>query len=129
MHSRPIRLLGLLLVARLAGAAERAERLEQNVDPWVLASPGRDRVFLVMQQMAVFRLKTLLGSSYVPPACAGVFTDTPCSNPFAPWIEDLVARSITAGCGGENFCPANSATRGQMAAFLVKTFGLKLYGP
>ena len=40
MHSRPIRLLGLLLVARLAGAAERAERLEQNVDPWVLASRG-----------------------------------------------------------------------------------------
>jgi len=84
---------------------------------------------VLREQMAVFLLKTLLGSSYVPPACAGVFADTPCSNPFAAWVEDLVTRSIAAGCGGGNFCPGSSATRGQMAAFLVKTFGLKLYGP
>ncbi len=84
---------------------------------------------VLRQQMAVFLVKTLLGSSYVPPACAGVFADTPCSNPFAPWVEDLVTRSIAAGCGGGNFCPGSSATRGQMAAFLVKTFGLRLYGP
>ncbi len=84
---------------------------------------------VLREQMAVFLLKTLLGSAYAPPACVGVFADTPCSNPFAPWVEDLVRRSIAAGCGAGNFCPGSSATRGQMAVFLVKTFGLRLYGP
>ncbi|HEX4439782.1 MAG TPA: S-layer homology domain-containing protein [Thermoanaerobaculia bacterium] len=81
------------------------------------------------QQMSVFLLKTLLGSGYAPPACTGVFADVPCSNPFAPWIEDLYSRHIAAGCGGSNFCPSNPTTRGQMAPFLSNTFGLKLYAP
>ncbi len=80
-------------------------------------------------QMAAFLLKAKHGPSYVPPACKGVFLDVPCSSPFAPWIEQLSRESITAGCGGGNYCPNGSITRGQMAVFLVKTFGLRLYGP
>jgi uncharacterized repeat protein (TIGR03803 family) len=79
---------------------------------------------VLRQQMAVFLLKTLLGSSYVPPGCAGIFPDVPCSNPFAPWIEDLFNRGIAAGCGNGSYCPYNPTTRGQMAVFLVKTFAL-----
>ncbi len=45
--------------------------------------------------------------------------------PFAPWIYELVARNITAGCGGGNYCPLTNANRGQMATFLVRTFGLQ----
>ena len=81
------------------------------------------------QQMAVFLLKTRQGAAYVPPDCQGVFPDVPCSSPFAPWIEDLYSRQIAAGCGSGDFCPGNPTTRGQMAPFLVKTFGLLLYGP
>ncbi len=81
------------------------------------------------QQMAVFLLKTFQGGDYVPPACAGVFTDVPCTSPFAAWIEDLANRHITGGCGGGAYCPGHPTTRGQMAVFLVKTFGLTLYGP
>jgi hypothetical protein len=78
------------------------------------------------QQMAVFLLKTLEGSGYTPPDCtAATFTDVPCSSPFAPWIYELVARNITAGCGGGNYCPLANANRGQMATFLVKTFSLQ----
>lgn len=84
---------------------------------------------VLRQQMAVFLLKTLLGSTYVPPACVGIFPDVPCSNSFSTWIEDLYNRSIAAGCGGGNFCPTNPNTRGQMAPFLTKTFSLSLYGP
>ena len=29
---------------------------------------------------------------------------------------------MTTGCGGNNFCPGNPVTRGQMAVFLAKTF-------
>jgi hypothetical protein len=53
----------------------------------------------------------------------------PCPSPFANWIEELYAEGITGGCGVGISCPNNPNTRGQMAVFLVKTFGLLLYGP
>jgi hypothetical protein len=84
---------------------------------------------VLRRQMAVFLLKTLEGSSYTPPACAGLFGDVACPSPFADWIEELSHREITGGCGGGNFCPDAPNTRGQMAVFLQKTFGLLLYGP
>ena len=81
---------------------------------------------VLRQQMAVLLLRTLGGTGYTPPACTvQTFTDVPCSSPFAAWIYRLVARSITAGCGGGLYCPTLSANRGQMATFIVKTFGLR----
>jgi hypothetical protein len=79
--------------------------------------------------MAAFLLKAKHGSGYVPPACAGIFTDVACPSQFANWIEQLYAEAITGGCGTGIYCPNNPNTRGQMAVFLVKTFGLQLYGP
>ncbi len=78
---------------------------------------------LTRAQMAVFLLKSKLGSGYAPPPCSGaVFLDVPCTGgPFDPWIEDLAARGITGGCGGGNYCPASAVTRAQMSAFLLKT--------
>ena len=83
------------------------------------------------QQMAVFLLKTLEGEGYTPPACAGIFQDVLCSSPFAVWIEELYARQVTGGCVASplQYCPTNPTNRQQMAAFLVKMFGLLLYGP
>ena len=78
-------------------------------------------------QMAVFLLKAKNGSGYVPPACVppGVFADVPCPGPFTDWIEQLVAENITVGCGRSNYCPGSPNSRGQVAAFLVKTFDLQ----
>jgi hypothetical protein len=84
---------------------------------------------VLRQQMAVFLLRTLEGSAYVPPECTGVFDDVTCPGLFTDFIEELAARQIAAGCGGNNYCPGDVTTRGQMAPFLVKTFGLQLYGP
>jgi hypothetical protein len=76
-------------------------------------------------QMAVFLLKAKEGASYTPPPCTGVFADVPCPGHWAAsWVEELAARGVTSGCGGGNFCPAASVTRGQMAVFLVKNFAL-----
>ncbi len=76
-------------------------------------------------QMAVFLLKAHRGSSFVPPACTGHFADVVCPSTFANWIEELSAEGVTSGCGGGNYCPSNNNTRGQMATFLSKTFGLQ----
>ena len=77
-------------------------------------------------QMAVFLLKTLLGSAYAPPVVAQVFDDVPPGAFAYDWINDLSARAITGGCSVSPllYCPSNSNARGQMAVFLVRTFGL-----
>ena len=72
-------------------------------------------------QMAVFLLKGEHGSSYVAPACTGIFADVPCPSQFADWIEQLATEGITAGCGGGNYCPNDPVRRDQMAAFLLRT--------
>ena len=67
------------------------------------------------------------GVSYVPPACAGVFSDVVCPSMFADWIEQLAAEGITVGCGGTLDCPLSPTTRGQMAVFLEKMFDLGVF--
>jgi hypothetical protein len=76
--------------------------------------------------MAVFLLVAQHGTGYVPPACAGIFTDVACPSPFADWIEQLYSEGITGGCSANPlmYCPANSVTRAQMAVFLTATFNL-----
>ena len=78
-------------------------------------------------QMAVFLLKTLLGSGYAPPAATGVFDDVPPGAFADAWIEDLYARGITGGCSLSPllYCPNTANNRGQMAVFLTKTFDLQ----
>jgi glucose/arabinose dehydrogenase len=77
------------------------------------------------QEMAVFLLLSAEAPGYTPPPCTSpTFNDVPCSSGFAPWVEELVRRGITGGCGGGSYCPAGTVTRAQMAVFLVATFGL-----
>ena len=79
--------------------------------------------------MSIFLLRTL-DPALNPPACTTpVFNDVPASSPFCRWIEELVRRGITGGCGGGIYCPPQPVTREQMAVFLSATFGLALYGP
>jgi hypothetical protein len=75
-------------------------------------------------QMAVFLLRAVHGSSYTPPNATGIFQDVPTSYWAADWIEQLATEGITGGCSNDNYCPMNPVTRDQMAVFLVKNFNL-----
>ena len=79
------------------------------------------------KQMSTFLLKTKFGAAHVPPSAAGVFSDVSMGDPFVAWIEELYADQITGGCltNPLRYCPNDPNTRGQMAVFLVKTFGLQ----
>jgi len=80
---------------------------------------------MTRDEMAPFLLKAKDGGSYTPPACTTpMFADVPCSNSYAPWINELVRRGVTAGCGGGNYCPGTAVTRSQMAVFLLVTLGI-----
>jgi RHS repeat-associated protein len=73
-------------------------------------------------EMAVFLLTAKEGKGYVPPPCVTpMFTDVPCSSPFAPFVHEMARRGITVGCGSGIFCPDNPVTREQMAIFLLAT--------
>lgn len=80
-------------------------------------------------QAAVFFLRTLEGSAYVPPPPTGVFNDVPVTSPYAPWIEELFRRGITGGCGGGNFCPSSETSRAQAAVLVVRTFACRSVHP
>jgi hypothetical protein len=75
------------------------------------------------QQMAAFLLRAI--GEFNPPVPAQQrFSDVPPTNPFYNFIDRLAVLGITSGCGPDIFCPDDSVTRGQMAAFLVRTFNL-----
>ena len=78
------------------------------------------------EQMAVFLLRTKYGTAYVPPAATGQFEDVPASHWAAPWVEQLAREGVTTGCSVSpaRFCPSEPVTREQLAAFLVRGFGL-----
>ncbi|MGH8936421.1 MAG: S-layer homology domain-containing protein [Acidimicrobiia bacterium] len=72
----------------------------------------------------------------LPSGAGPVFGDIPNAQAFqGPFVDDegsvheeaigqLFASGITQGCDDYFFCPDDPVTRGQMAAFLVRTFGL-----
>jgi hypothetical protein len=83
-------------------------------------------------QMAVFLERAVRGASYLPPAATGaVFGDVPLSYWAASWIEKLFADGITTGCGTAPliFCPEDTITRAQMAAFLLRARHGAAYTP
>ena len=71
-------------------------------------------------QTAVFILKGEHGTSYAPPSVRSThaFDDVPCpptpEAPFGDWIGQLFMEGITAGCGGNDFCPGAGIPNEQM---------------
>ena len=46
------------------------------------------------------------------------FSDVPTGASYHDDVEALVNAGVTTGCGGGEYCPTDSVTRGQMAQFL-----------
>jgi hypothetical protein len=77
------------------------------------------------EQMAAFIIRAL--GEYNPPVPdMQRFNDVPPSNPFYAFIDRMAVKVITLGCSAMPplYCPSETVTRGQMAAFLVRAFNL-----
>jgi hypothetical protein len=59
----------------------------------------------------------------------GSFADTPRDGPFYRFVETLLHRGVTAGCGADMYCPSASTTREQMAVFLLRAREGTAYAP
>jgi hypothetical protein len=70
-------------------------------------------------QMAAFLVRAILGDTfdYSP---LPYFTDVPETHPFFNYIQKLRELGVTAGCSLTAYCPEDTVTRGQMAAFLIR---------
>lgn len=55
-----------------------------------------------------------------PPPPPPSFADVPPGHWARAHIQALAAAGVTAGCGGNNFCPDNQVTRAEMAVFLLR---------
>jgi hypothetical protein len=73
-------------------------------------------------QMAAFFHRAL--GDELPMGVPASFTDTT-GSVFAADIAWLSATGISRGCTADRFCPDDPVTRGQMAAFLARAFGLE----
>ena len=81
-------------------------------------------------QMAIFILRGMHGSVYIPPIATGtVFVDVPAGAFAADWIEQLALEGITSGCGNGSYCPNTTITRAQMAIFLLRGEHGSIYTP
>jgi hypothetical protein len=82
-------------------------------------------------QMAVFLLRGIHGSSYTPPpvGLSTGYADVPTTHWAAPWIKQFAAEGITSGCGSSNYCPSTPVTRDQMAVFLLRSKHTSSYTP
>ena len=78
-------------------------------------------------QMAVF-IERALGNYSPSPNPTSMFNDVSMDDPFKLFIEELYNDGITTGCSSNplSYCPNQPVTRGQMAVFLVKAFGISL---
>lgn len=75
--------------------------------------------------VAKLLLRAIEGGGYSPPVATGEFDDVPASDPFAPWIEELFKRGISAGCDGFNYCPDAPVTNAEFAVLLARAFDLQ----
>ena len=78
-------------------------------------------------QMAVF-IERALGNFSPTPAPSGMFGDVQPGHPFQFFIEEFYNDGVTSGCSTSPllYCPDQPVTRGQMAVFIVRAFGIPL---
>jgi RHS repeat-associated protein len=73
----------------------------------------------------------VLARGWQLPACVQVFSDVPCTDPDARYINLLYQQNVTAGCSSNplRYCPNNTISRAEMAVFMVKGYKGASYVP
>lgn len=91
--------------------------LELTVEPPRLSRPRRPRTLIGLGALAIALLLPAVALA------SHTFADVPTSSTFHTNIANLAGAGVTAGCGGNNYCPDAPVTRGEMAAFLNRGLG------
>src|SRR5581483_8108291 len=71
-------------------------------------------------QMAAFLIRAMLRTEIFSYSPTPYFTDVPANHPFFAYVQKLKEMGVTKGCSPTTYCPDDTVTRGQMAAFLIR---------
>ena len=76
-------------------------------------------------QMAVFIVRSVMGSDNFTYTQTPYFADVPATNLYFPWIQKMQDLGIALPCLTNQFCPDASVTRGIMSVLIVRArFGI-----
>jgi hypothetical protein len=79
---------------------------------------------------ALFSESVVSGESVTQPLHIGAsFGDVPTGGGIYRFVETLLHKGVTTGCGAGNYCPNSNSTRAQMAVFLLVAASGALYTP
>ena len=84
-----------------------------------MTSADRNRFAPLTRALSIVALSV----SFAATATAQSFFDVPTNHWAYEFIEEMLEREITSGCGGGAYCPDDLVTRAQMAVFLIRTLG------
>ena len=121
-------------------ALDRQYRNTNSNSDWVYLFDGAgERVVKFPAGFTVLRREmgrqiaeaNILARGWQLPACTQVFSDVPCSDPDARYINLLYQQNVTAGCFTNplRYCPDNTISRAEMAVFMVKGYKGTSYVP
>jgi hypothetical protein len=74
---------------------------------------------MTRSEMAAFLIRALMGESFSY-SNQPYFTDVAAAHPYFKYIQKLREIGVTNGCTLTTYCPDDTVTRGQMAAFVVR---------
>jgi hypothetical protein len=101
---------GAILILRAGGQSEAQKPMAVNgLDA---SSPTKEMVFAGNRAVASEEGATTIS-----------FSDVPTTSPYYADIINIAGRGVTVGCGGGAYCASDTVTRGQMAAFIMRSLG------
>jgi hypothetical protein len=71
-------------------------------------------------EMAVFLVRSVLGTDQFTHSTTPYFTDVPVSSPYFRYVQKLRDLGYTNGCSPTTYCLNEGVTRGQIALFLIR---------
>src|SRR6185369_13003498 len=71
-------------------------------------------------QMAVFVIRSLIGSDNFPYTTTPYFTDVPATYLYFPWIQKMQDLGIALPCTAAQYCPETTVTRGIMSVLIIR---------
>jgi glucose/arabinose dehydrogenase len=74
---------------------------------------------MTRSEMAAFLIRSLYGETFTF-SSTPYFTDVGSGHPYFRYIQKLREIGVTNGCTVTTYCPDDTVTRGQMAAFIVR---------
>ena len=75
---------------------------------------------ITLGQMAVFVIRSVMGSDNFTYTTTPYFTDVPASHQFFQWIQKMQDLGIAVPCASNQYCPDTPVTRGLMAILIIR---------